>query len=568
MMHDKAFFINYYAEYRFFKNSYDTDNDLFICRNYSLYKKIKKYNAVYYYKNSTGNKDLFTMCYDISQKWFHGNNKDNYKKTDISVGLMMAARMQCALSSATKEYYSLLQWLNISTNIYVSESESQTFKTIVDQLGIEHKIFKPIKDNSFPLLNSREMSEIWNYPKIHKLSGIARLIQKLFKPIFSKKYHILIPDWTYNNDFKKNKDTLFLNSINPAKGYYHVLNNDYIKKWTECIPVHIPNSILSSSSIEQMLGKKLKDHKINLSNIFVKIIQNVYQDNVKALINTIATYDELTDYYKPKIITLPGECHFAFVAICLIAKTKNIKTVLIMDGYLPFRNKWIFYKDQGKYLYDYVISFGSDHTKVLREIGYEKNNVIQYKPTLLKFLSNNSHTKYDIIIFSYNVQQNNPESRWDQKDKIMDDILSVLQDTKYSRLLIKIKGGYYDNIDYYYKSIKKYKSYFTVLDISSEPTHKVLSMGEKCIGQVSSAILESTYLNKDYYIYEPYENGKTDEMINSSESFKRSSISRNIDELKMNLINKSPSFIGSREKICDGLDLSTIDYNEPVYNII
>jgi hypothetical protein len=133
-MYDKAFFINYYAEYKYFKNNSGTDNDLFICRNYNLYKKLNKYNAVYYYKSSTGNKDLFTMCYDISQNWFLRNNKDNYKTSDISVVLMMAARMQCALSSATKEYYSLLQWLNISTIMYFSEGEAQTFKTIVDQL--------------------------------------------------------------------------------------------------------------------------------------------------------------------------------------------------------------------------------------------------------------------------------------------------------------------------------------------------------------------------------------------------------------------------------------------------
>ena len=93
-------------------------------------------------------------------------------------------------------------------------------------------------------------------------------------------------------------------------------------------------------------------------------------------------------------------------------------------------------------------------------------------------------------------------------------------------------------------------------------------MGEKCIGQISSAILESSYLNKDYYIYEPYENGKTDEMINSSDLFKRYSISRNTEELKMNLINNMPSIIGCRENVYDGPELSTIDYNEPVYNII
>ena len=113
-----------------------------------------------------------------------------------------------------------------------------------------------------------------------------------------------------------------------------------------------------------------------------------------------------------------------------------------------------------------------------------------------------------------------------------------------------------DHVDYYLDVITKYKSKFAVLDYSDEPTYRVILKGKKCIGQISSALLESTYVKKDYYVYEPYENGKTDEMIDSSEIFNRKSISRTIKDLEENIINQNPSIIAEYDKMFDGIELS------------
>ena len=66
-------------------------------------------------------------------------------------------------------------------------------------------------------------------------------------------------------------------------------------------------------------------------------------------------------------------------------------------------------------------------------------------------------------------------------------------------------------------------------------------------------------MNKDYFIYEPYENGKTDEMINSSDLFNKKTISRTSDELEINIRNGIPSIIGDHNKIFDGIHASKIN---------
>ena len=81
------------------------------------------------------------------------------------------------------------------------------------------------------------------------------------------------------------------------------------------------------------------------------------------------------------------------------------------------------------------------------------------------------------------------------------------------------------------------------------------------VGQFSTAVIEFTYHKIPYYIYEPYENGKTDEMIDSAIIFNRSSVSRNIIELEDNLRLQKPSGISDKDKMFNGIGLSELDFS-------
>ena len=94
------------------------------------------------------------------------------------------------------------------------------------------------------------------------------------------------------------------------------------------------------------------------------------------------------------------------------------------------------------------------------------------------------------------------------------------------------------------------------------PSSKYIGSSEIAIGQFSTALFEFTYGEIPYYIYEPYENGKTDAMIDSSIIFNRQSISRNIKELEVNIHNNKPSVIADYDQMYDGTELSKINYNQ------
>ena len=567
IMYDNTFFINYLDEYNSLKEQYGKNNNLFICRNYSLFEKIYTDNVVYYYKESSPDEGLHNLCNSIAKKWFLSDDGTDEITDRLSIGLILAARINASFSNYLKEFISLIDWINVSENIFISNAESIVLKDLLDSLSVDYFEFDSRPDSDILLYNQEEMALIFNeFPRIHWLSQIARYIQRFIFPNISRRYHLFITDWTLCKLFKKRKDTLFQNNLMPHKGYYYNCHPKYIEKWSSLIPLELPALIQKKTRIKDIINDAFPDYESNIISIFQKLANRVYKTHRDNIIRTIAIYDELLDYYKPKIITIPGETHFAYVILSLLAKERGIITLLIIDGYLPFKDSWIYYKHNNKLLFDYVIGFGTYHVNILHNIGYKKNQIIKCRPTIIEPLIKNTYSKreYDVLVFAYNVHQDNPQSRWDKKFYFISNILDVLIKNDYNNIILKLKEGRYDKEDNYIDIINRYKKKFNRLDIIQKPTSEIISQTKICIGQISSAIIEATYLDKDYFIYEPYESGKTDEMISSSYLFNKRTISRTADDLEMNIRNGTPSIIGDNNKIFDGIHVSKINLSNLV----
>ena len=90
------------------------------------------------------------------------------------------------------------------------------------------------------------------------------------------------------------------------------------------------------------------------------------------------------------------------------------------------------------------------------------------------------------------------------------------------------------------------------IKILKDDFHKYINCTKMFIGGISTGILEAKYNGTPYYIYEPYENGKTDEIINSSKIYSLKSVARDINQLKNMILNESESVVGSSEYIFSG----------------
>jgi hypothetical protein len=114
----------------------------------------------------------------------------------------------------------------------------------------------------------------------------------------------------------------------------------------------------------------------------------------------------------------------------------------------------------------------------------------------------------------------------------------------------------------FYKKILESYNLDKNVEFLTGPTFKYINSTKMVIGQFSTALFEFTFNRIPYYVYEPLENGKTNQMINSAKIFNRKSISRDINELENNLKNENGSIILNYDDMFEGKALSKINYDQ------
>ena len=78
-----------------------------------------------------------------------------------------------------------------------------------------------------------------------------------------------------------------------------------------------------SKNISKALDKDLLKYENILVKIYKKIIFKNYEIKLNNVIRAFSIYDELTDFYKPKIITVPGENLYEYLVLSFIYKKKK-----------------------------------------------------------------------------------------------------------------------------------------------------------------------------------------------------------------------------------------------------
>ena len=136
-------------------------------------------------------------------------------------------------------------------------------------------------------------------------------------------------------------------------------------------------------------------------------------------------------------------------------------------------------------------------------------------------------------------------SRWDFQTQAVFNVISVLYELKYKKILIKIKPS---NL----KSESEQKNFFLsrlknsniMIDISTKPFQDVIHYSKNIIGGISTAVYEAVYFKKNYFVYHPKQMGLGD-LKNFSAVLNKKNISKNLKDLKKNILQKKTSVISN-----------------------
>ena len=228
---------------------------------------------------------------------------------------------------------------------------SESFKRVADSFGKRIKWYTSKGTEDVSLISSDpERTVFFDFPRVHPLSSIARLIQKPFINIINKRPIFNIPDWSNLDEWSIRDDILLLNSLLPWKGYYFNLNDKILREANHIFPEKIDTEMINLDYIQHIIEKKWNVKDKELMNHFCKLIHLEYNKGREIFKRTYTLYKEAFTYYSPKSIIIPGETHFAYVIATHLANKLGIKATLASDGYQFVVDESLFYRRKIKTL--------------------------------------------------------------------------------------------------------------------------------------------------------------------------------------------------------------------------
>ena len=573
-MSSTAAIINSIESYAFAKNNLPEVKTI-ISDNYLTYKLSKDSKCKYFFEfieQNAKDNNLFLIDYLILNWYRDIDGKDILFNNGISIGQILSRRLIFGFVMDLKNYDGLRYWLLKYNKIYVPNNISKSMKRVVSAINndFEFEWYYPDQKKSKFIESTPERAIYYNHPVVHPFSGLAKKIQKPFLSIVRKKKILYLNDWSSQGLAKMRNDLLSRNNYNFLKSYYFKKVKNIPIEEEFFFPIKIDNNKINISHLETVMKEIGITWDRTSYNLFLGLANNEYEKNRSLFIKIFYCYKSLFEYYKPNSVIFSGENEFHTVIVSQLSKIMKIKRYLLVDGYTSYHNETGYFKDEKNqnFIFDKFFAQGKAAKDLFNSIGIPNKDCIIIEPPIISPQKKNikkisKESPYPIIL-GYIPHANNYNASLDKTIDIESDIIFLLYKMGYNKVGIKQKmasWGQHETLDLYYEIMKrKFGEKFNIdIKIIQGVFYKCLKDAKFFVGGISSAIIESYYSNIPFYIYEPFENGKTDQMINSSMIYDLSTIARNINQLDKMIKDRKQSIQSNKNYIFSGPSFEKIN---------
>ena len=562
-MSKKAILVSSPDEYNHLDSRYR--NADYYATNYYSFLKLKDYGVKYLYADPEETSDDYESIIELASTWYrNASGLDIFSKEGISFAPLITRSLISSFANDFRNFNAILPLTRKYTSILVANNAEQSFIRVASVFDKKIELFESDAKPNPIFSSSPTRTVITSFLNREIRSYIARILQAPFLSSIRKK-NLVWSDWSYKEIFRKRKDSLYQNSYAPWRGFYITKKNEYISNAEEIFPDSIQNDCLSNESLSKRMKLKNIDWDERLIDLFIDSINRIYSDSYLQLRESYTALVYALKLYSPKCVILPGETSFSHILILQIAKSMDIKRVMSLDGFPVLLEKSLnCYDESGdELLFSTYIGYGSaaKDQYIKRGIPLEKIKV-SIPPICNRLAVKKEKAKgksIGVVIMSYYPNQHNPQTRWDMRYKFVSDIIKLLIELGEGSINLKIKDGLGSR-----NEAESYEKYFALSGINSSAVNifhgessEAIASASYIIGQASSACFESALLEKKYYVYEPKENGITDEMLNSTIA-DINDVPRTIDELRSALVNRKSLVFKEKNYLTDGESLDQI----------
>jgi hypothetical protein len=512
-----------------------------------------QFGLPYFFPESTGDPLRAREVKFLVQHWYRdASGRDLYAQDGVSFAQVISGSLWIAVASLYREAAALQDCIAEHGKVAVSLREVSRFKSVADIYGNQVTYYDPGHKQRclIETCNDRKL-QADGYPlHFQKKALIARALAALRQWLGAKRDTLYINDWTFRDLVAADHSglTLFGRSVN--RGAFPLITGDRVAAAEEAYDAQRVDRITVDVLAEVLARTGVEWPPVLLALVETEI-RTRYRDLRTYLVRCHALFTDLFDTYRPCRIVLSGESLEPHTLLMQMARTRSIDVWFLNDGYLPTVPIGVppsLRREDGKeWLISRILAYGRSSAEQLQIGGFPGEHISLIRAAFLSKAGSSAADAvvWDATIVTWVPNHLNPESREEWTCRMTCEVADLLLSLGYSRIAVKVKHPPEREV---YRELQRRGMLSSMVAIMWEPFQQHLAATPLVVGGLSTGVLEAFNANVPYYIYEPFENGYSEDCIRSR-VIDPYLVARTLPELRTNIVGRKQAVVRTREEL-------------------
>lgn len=425
---------------------------------------------------------------------------------DVSVGLTLSNLIWQSSASIIRYSLHFQNQLDELGKIIVPPDATSLQRRVAQGLGIWSEglmpqVVSPYADEQF--LTPSMIS-------VPKIATAVRYLQPYVKPMLKRNGRLWITDWTTFHTSRADADSMVLYHRSPLRSVIPHVSDIDRREAEISLPVDLRDH-LNEQVLKSFLNRRGYSWSDFIVGIIAEYVQETYIRIRGQLVTSLAQTKNILRFYSPTEVSLPADALESWNMIYQVCANRGISTSMFVDGYaiVPF-NPILRNRDNSDWLVNRVVAYGHGQFETYLRQGIPRERLDVISPPFLTWVNKNRVKDYllDAVVLTWTPNVLDPNSKFWAPMEALRSAISALLVTGHRRIGVKIK--HQSEVAYVRSVCEEMGIRASIL---SGRFYQHAYKAPLFIGGISTAMAEVVGRGARYVLFEPLENGYSDEIL-------------------------------------------------------
>ena len=463
----------------------------------------------------------------FAYNWYRSSDGiDQSKYGNYYIGEIIASQILHGLYSLNRYYGTFSECLRDGHAVQCFRDASRLENLVARHMHIEASTVSRL------YVQEDETTYVDGQMPIAPMSRIFRRLQRPLRHFLTNK-DLFITDWTTHYFARNQKNTLVLFRKSLNRGAVTIFNAKEKGNVEHLFPETLKQIGLRQHAEKYLKTKNYSWHP-QMFEIFLDYMEIKYQEIRNQLTIYASLWEELLDFYEPRKVSLPIDAIPMWVILLRACEVRSIETTCYLDGY-PTVSNWPVSRNHNNsnWSASNFAAFDHSHRLQLMERGVKADQILMTGYPAQNYFERKNREKkkkYDVIVMTYWPNIFSSLSDYSSPPQTLRTILECL--SQFEKIKIGVKVRTLDEVNYVEQTAEELGIRVFVL---IGRFYKHIGSTKLVVTGVSSAVYECQLSGTNCLVFEPENNGYSDDLILTSKIIRREFFCRTRTDLRLKL---------------------------------